>query len=144
MEGGSDVHISALWAGVPPAPWLLRCPAAMLPQAPGRWTVRIRTPRLGRGGTVLGVGPGVRPCSGSDSQRPPVSPEGGRQRRLLALLPAPFWHHARDSTGGQEQEAVRTTGGALLALAPAPAPPPSPQAAAHPCRLPPSATCWRL
>lgn len=74
----------------------------VLPQLLGRWTVRSRVPRLGRGGTVLGEGPGVRPCSGSDSQRPPLAPKEGTWwavdiRGRCWLL---FRHQARDRTGG--------------------------------------------
>ena len=106
--GASDLgcsHLSPSVGGSGPfLPRSLPCPTLRSAQPLGRWTVRSRIPRLGRGGPVLGEGPGVRPCTGSDSQRPPnVSLREGlgggrvdpRGRRWLL-----FQHQARDRTGG--------------------------------------------
>lgn len=97
-------HLSPSVGGSGPfLPRSLPCPTLCSPQPLGRWMVRSRIPGLGRGESVLGEGPGVRPCTGSDSQRPPnVSLREGlggrvdtRGRRWLL-----FQHQARDRTGG--------------------------------------------
>lgn len=89
-------HLSPSVGGSGPfLPRSLPCPTLCSPQPLGRWMVRSRIPGLGRGESVLGEGPGVRPCTGSDSQRPPnvslregLGGEGGHQRPALAPLPA--------------------------------------------------------
>lgn len=79
------------------------CPAPTC-TVPAPWEVDRSLPRLQRGGTVLGEGPGVRPCTGSDSHWPPPTSlrevlGGGWRADTRGRQWFFFQHQARDRTG---------------------------------------------
>ena len=90
--GAGDLGCSRLTPKGGSGPFLpgsLLCPTLCAPSPVGGWMSQAE------GGTVPGKGPGVRPCTGSDSQRPPTVPpgrslagEGGHRRLAVAPLPA--------------------------------------------------------
>lgn len=117
-------HLSPSVGGSGPfLPRSLPCPTLCSPQPLGRWMVRSRIPGLGRGESVLGEGPGVRPCTGSDSQRPPnVSLReglGGGGWTPEAGVGSSSSIRQETELGEQEQLGVRTAASPLPTAAPA-------------------------